>query len=57
VAVVFVVLTIVTGGQSGDVLSLALWTELWVMLSVTAWVVLFVGRAIARAVRHLANPS
>jgi hypothetical protein len=56
VVVVFIVMTIATGGQPGDVFALALWTELWLMLSVVAWVVLFTGRAVTRAVRSFADP-
>jgi hypothetical protein len=57
VSVVFIVWTIVSDGPSGDFFALALWTELWVMLSVTVWIVLFAGHAIVRAVRHAGNLS
>jgi hypothetical protein len=56
-AVGFVVVDIVLEGPSGDIFALAEWTELWVMLSVTLWLILLAGGAIVRTVRHFANPS
>lgn len=57
IAVGFVLLTLVLDGPSGDIFAFVEWTELWVMLSVTLWLILLAGGAIVRTVRHFANPS
>lgn len=53
----FLLLGVFDGVRLGDTYVLALWTELWVIVAVAAWLILFTCHTVTRAVRRVANPS
>jgi hypothetical protein len=54
---VFSAVTIATGDPSGDFYLLALWTELWGVLTITVAFAVFTVRGVVGLVRHFKAPA